>query len=346
MDLLRVMAMLDLLNGTDSRTRYPKTPAGQHNGKSRQDNDSQAGADRTDGGPGNDSQDAGNGQDDEPEDDEDGQDDDSEDDSQDGQDGQDGGGPGDGGPGDGPAGSGGPDAGDGLPANVDLTIPMLSVLGLAQRPGEAHGLGVLDPGLARRLAAEAAKNPRSTFEVIVTDPQGRAIGYGKATPARKPTAGKPPKPGHSAGSGAGARTSAAFTPAGPGPPGGYGTWTLTLEDLVLSVKLAAIPDGDCDHRDESAGYQPSDTLRRIVRIRDGECVLPVCVRHPRSCEWDHAIPWPAGRTCSCNGAMRCPHDHRLKHSPGWKIQQLRGGYHQWTTPSGRTYTKGPREYPI
>ena len=75
-------------------------------------------------------------------------------------------------------------------------------------------------------------------------------------------------------------------------------------------------------------------------------MLPVCVRHPRSCEWDHAIPWPEGRTCACNGGMRCGHDHRIKHSPGWNIKQLPGGYHQWTTPSGRTYTKAPKEYPI
>jgi hypothetical protein len=226
-----------------------------------------------------------------------------------------------------------------------MTIPVLSLLGLAQRPGEAHGLGVLDPGLARRLAAQAAKNPRSTFGVIVTDPQGHAIGYGKATRTRKPRTGTPPRPGHDGSGGTRDGTTVTFTPAGPGPPDGYGSWTLTLGDLVLTVKLAPIPDGECDHRDESAGYQPSDTLRRLVQIRDGECVLPVCVRHPRSCEWDHAIPWPAGRTCTCNGGMRCSHDHRVKHSPGWKIEQLPGGYHQWTTPSGRTYTKAPKEYP-
>jgi hypothetical protein len=28
------------------------------------------------------------------------------------------------------------------------------------------------------------------------------------------------------------------------------------------------------------------------------------------------------------------------------VKQLPGGYHQWTSPSRRTYTKGPRQYPI
>jgi hypothetical protein len=323
MDLLRVMAMLDLLNGTDARHLYPKTPAGQHNSKPGHDTDGQHGQD-------------------------DGRDDGRDDDGRDAEDGpEDGGGEpgngGDGGLGDGPAGNG---ADDGLPANLDMTIPMLSLLGLAQRPGEAHGLGVLDPGLARRLAAEAAKNPRSSFGIIVTDPEGRAIGYAKATRARRPKKGRPARLRQDRAGGTRDGTTVTFTRVGPGPPDGYGTWVLTLGDLVLTVKLAPIPDGECDHRYESAGYQPSDTLRRLVQIRDGECVLPVCVRHPKGCDFDHAVPWPEGRTCSCNGGCRCPHDHRIKHSPGWKAEQLPGGYHRWTTPSGRSYTKGPREYPI
>jgi hypothetical protein len=118
---------------------------------------------------------------------------------------------------------------------------------------------------------------------------------------------------------------------------------LGIGKLDLTVKITAIPGGDCGHEYQSAGYQPSDTLRRLVQIRDGECTLPVCVRHPRSCEWEHTVPWPQGKTCSCNGAMRCRHDHRVKEA--WTVEQLPSGWHQWTSPSGRTYTKGPREYP-
>jgi hypothetical protein len=44
-------------------------------------------------------------------------------------------------------------------ANANLTIPLLTLLGLAKHPGEAHGLGTLDPDLARRFAASAARNP-------------------------------------------------------------------------------------------------------------------------------------------------------------------------------------------
>jgi hypothetical protein len=40
-----------------------------------------------------------------------------------------------------------------------------------------RGIGPIDPDLARDLAA-AARNPRSTWCVTVTDSQGHAIGHG------------------------------------------------------------------------------------------------------------------------------------------------------------------------
>jgi hypothetical protein len=115
---------------------------------------------------------------------------------------------------------------------------------------------------------------------------------------------------------------------------------------VLTVKLAPIPDGECDHRYESKGYQPSDTLRRLVQIRDGKCAMPVCVRHPRGCDFEHAVPWPQGRTCACNGGCHCRRDHRIKQSKNWKIEQLPDGRRRWTTPSGLSYTSEPYRYPI
>ena len=45
------------------------------------------------------------------------------------------------------------------------------------------GIGPIDPDLARDLAAAAARNPRSTWCVTVTDRQGHAIGHGCARPA-------------------------------------------------------------------------------------------------------------------------------------------------------------------
>ena len=227
-----------------------------------------------------------------------------------------------------------------LPAWANLTIPLATLLGLAERPGQAHGLGPLDPALARDLAAVAARSPRSQWCVTVTDPSGVAIGHGCARPAR--TRGKAPPPG-------GNRDGPwAFTPRDdPGPPAGYGGWALTLPGgRELTVKLGPVPVTDCDHRHEARGYQPGATLRHLVEIRDGTCTFPACSRHARGCDFEHATPYDrGGRTCACNGAARSRKCHRVKQSPGWSVTQPRPGWHQWTTPSGRTYTQGPAKYP-
>jgi hypothetical protein len=70
------------------------------------------------------------------------------------------------------------------PRLADLVFPLATLLGLARRPGEGHGLGPLDPDLCRALAATAANSPHSTLCVTVTDPRGYAIGHGCARPAR------------------------------------------------------------------------------------------------------------------------------------------------------------------
>jgi len=268
-------------------------------------------------------------------------------------------GPGDGGPGDGGSGSsshggdcsgspgGGPAGGDlpALPARANLTIPLATLLGLADRPGEAHGLGPLDPALARDLAAVAYRSPHSHWCVTVTDPSGIAVGHGCARPARNRANAPPP----STRDGPPARTRWAFTPSGgPGPPGGYGSWALTLPGgRELTVKLGPVPVTDCDHRHESRGYQPNDTLRHLVEVRDGECTFPACSRHARGCDFEHAIPHDqGGRTCACNGGARSRRCHRVKQSRGWSVTQPRPGWHQWTTPSGRCYTQGPMRYPV
>src|SRR5579862_1244907 len=107
-------------------------------------------------------------------------------------------GPGDGGSGPpGPAGPDGPPPAPGaraggvpagFAARVNLTIPLATSLGLADRPGEIPGIGPIDPVLARDLARAAARNPRTTWCVTVTDADGHAIGHGCARPGPAPPA--------------------------------------------------------------------------------------------------------------------------------------------------------------
>ena len=238
----------------------------------------------------------------------------------------------------------------GFAGRVTLTIPATTVLDLADRPGEMGGIGPIDPDLARDLAAAAARNPRSTWCLTVTDSQGHAIGHGCARPApasstrrHKPgTSGGPDPPG-------GARFT--LTPADePGPPGGYGTWRFSTgipgqRDLLIAI--GPLPGGECDHRHQARGHNPGVMLRHLAQVRHATCTGPGCRRPATGCDFEHNIPYEAGgRTCLCNGNPKCRFDHRLKQDPRWKAEQLPNGDVRWTTPSGRQYVTEPTRYPI
>src|SRR5580693_2731942 len=189
--------------------------------------------------------------------------------------------PGPGGGGPGGSGPGGFDPPSGAPPTgparerrpADLIVPLATLLGLAERPGEIHGFGLLDPALARDLAAAAAASPRTEVCVTVTSPEGYAIGHGCARPARSsrppgpaasplalparlnltiPAAALPSLSGHAG--------PWSFTPRGrPETEDDFGTWTLTLPGgREFSVRLESVPVFECDHRYETHGYQPSD----------------------------------------------------------------------------------------
>jgi len=239
-------------------------------------------------------------------------------------------------------GPGGPLAGmipPGFAGQVTLTIPEATVTGRADRPGELGGIGPVDPDLARDLAAAAARNPRSTWCVTVTDSQGHAIGHGCARPVkrRKPDGPDPPGgPGFT------------FTPTGqPGPPGGYGTWRFTTGQQDLLIKIGPLPAGECDHRWQSRGHDPGVMLRHLAEVRHATCTGPGCRRPAARCDFEHNVPFEAGgRTCLCNGGPKCRFDHRMKQDPRWNAEQLPSGEVRWTAPSGRQYVTEPTRYPV
>jgi hypothetical protein len=228
----------------------------------------------------------------------------------------------------------------GFAGRVTLTVPLATITGLANRPGELAGLGPIDPWLARDLAAAAALNPRSTWCVTVTDEHGHAIGHGCARP-------EPKNHGKRAGPGPPGFT---FTPASrDGPAGGYGTWRLHTpgNGPDLLVTLDPLTTQDCDHRFESRGHDPGVKLKHLSQIRHATCTSPICRRPAAQADFEHNTPYEAGgRTCLCNGGPKCRHDHRLKQHPRWKVDQLPDGTFRWTTPAGRTYTTEPTRYPI
>ena len=267
--------------------------------------------------------------------------------------GADGTGPGPGGPASGGSGPAGPDSpppspgpahgAAGFAGRVTLTVPLATVTGLADRPGELGGLGPVDPWLARDLARAAARNPKTTWCVTVTDEHGHATGHGCARPEPK---------GHRqrAGPGPPGETGFKFTPASrDGPPGGYGTWRLHTPgagpDLIIT--LESLTTDPCDHRHQARGHDPGVTLKHQVQVRHATCSSPICRRPAAQCDVEHNTPYETGgRTCRCNTGPKCRHDHRLKQHPGWTVDQLPDGTFRWTTPSGRTYTTEPTRYPI
>jgi hypothetical protein len=246
---------------------------------------------------------------------------------------------------------GGPLAGvipPGFAGKANLTIPLATLLGLADRPGELGSVGPVDPVLARDLAAAAARNPRTTWCVTVTDGQGHAIGHGCARPM--PRSSGTARREHSAPDGPDPPRFA-FTATGqPGPQGGYGTWRLATgipgtRDLIVALHPIAIDT--CDHRFEAAGHDPGTMLRHLTEIRHATCTGPTCRRPSNRADFEHNIPYEAGgRTCQCNGTPKCRTDHRIKQDPRWKVEQVTPAVLRWTTPSGRHYETEPTRYPI
>jgi hypothetical protein len=105
----------------------------------------------------------------------------------------------------------------GFASRVNLTVPLATLAGLADRPGDLAGLGPVDPWLARDLARAAARNPKSTWCLTVTDDQGHAVAHGCARP-------EPKSHRQRAGPGPPDAARFTFTPASrDSPPDGYGT---------------------------------------------------------------------------------------------------------------------------
>jgi len=206
----------------------------------------------------------------------------------------------------------------GFPALVHLTVPeliapVLSVLGLADIPGELDGR-IIDPALVRELAkAAAAAGKDSSWHLTIVNDQGWAVQHG--CEGRKPTAKHP-------------GTGESVTVAG------------------RTFHLHQIPVTNCSHEYEEPGHDPSRLLRHLVNVRDRECVQPACSRPARDCDFEHGIEYSkGGKTCSCNGSPKCDRDHGIKHRNNWTVTQTAPGFHEWTTPSGRVYQREPARYP-
>jgi hypothetical protein len=204
-----------------------------------------------------------------------------------------------------------------LAAQLNLTVPLTTLLGLAATPGHIVGFGPLDAPLARDLAELAANHPASRYCLTVTGDDGHPLGHGCAR-------GRPPSLSLRPATGSG--------PAPP-PPRRPGSFTVTINPLAQDP---------CDHRHQEPGYKPSRQLRHLIWTRNPTCSAPGCRRPAAQCDLDHTVPYDqGGRTCECDLAPLCRHHHRCKQSEGWRLEQPSPGVMRWTTPAGRRYLIGP-----
>lgn len=197
-----------------------------------------------------------------------------------------------------------------LGGSVNLTMPAAAWLGRSDAPGEIAGTGTADAGTCRDLAAALAARPATRWCITLADTRGRAVAHGCARD-------------------------------GPGPPaaGDPTAW-------LAAVPISPIVTATCDHRRESASYQPSDPLRHIIKLRSRRCGFPGCRRPAVRCDDDHTIPYDkGGRTCECYLHPLCRRHHQTKQARGWRLDQPEPGVLTWTTPSGRQFTVVPEPYP-
>ena len=144
--------------------------------------------------------------------------------------------------------------------------------------GEIPGIGPIDPWLARDLAAAAARNPKTTWCVTVTDERGHAVAHGCAQPEPKR---------HRKRAGPETRDGPGFSFTATAEPG---TWQLRIPagpDLL--VRFEPINTRKCDHRFQAKGHDPGVKLRHLTQVRHGpapdrdaasRCTMRLRAQHP------------------------------------------------------------------
>jgi hypothetical protein len=208
-----------------------------------------------------------------------------------------------------------------LPALINLTVPVGTLLGWSAAPGQAGAWGILDRDESRAVVNAAAQHPRTRWCVTLTAPDGAALAHGCARGQHSHLLSDLAPPPH------------------PPPPA-------QLVELLRRLNLAFSPiaAGACDHAQAEDRYTPSRGLRHLVRARSATCDAPGCEAQAVNADLDHTVPWPDGPTDQCNLAPRCRTHHRAKQAPDWKVEQTESGVTRWTLPSGRIHVTTPTWY--
>lgn len=247
------------------------------------------------------------------------------------------------------------------PGRIKLLSPWRTLAGFGGEPAELSWFGAVTPGQGREIAAAAARDPRTRWQVIVTDDAGRPL---EVETVRRQRASDQ-APGLIEEVTLTLQASLARTLvqnpdlnqelrnllARDGPLA-----NVLAEAVVAADRAAAEAEhrarldhaaGGCAHTRQQSGYRITGRLRRWVMIRDRTCRNPVCRRPSAQSDLDHVIPYgKGGRTCDCDIGPECRTHHQLKQLPGSRLARATDGVFTWTTPTGLTYRKEPYCYPV
>ena len=241
-----------------------------------------------------------------------------------------------------------------LPANINLLVPIGTLLGWSASPATANGIGLLDPVETRDIVQAASQHPRTRWCATIVNPDGTATAHACA-PGQHPWTPPPPRtPTHAT------TPTGTPPPAAPPPPPTNDTCASRpreapdaaqlahLHELLDQLKLTAEPiaRGQCDHRHAEDQYTPSRKLKHLLRARTETCDAPGCNAQAVYCDQDHTTPWPGGPTDQCNLGPKCRRHHRCKQAPGWNVEQPEPGVVRWTLPSGRAHITTPTVYDL
>jgi hypothetical protein len=188
-----------------------------------------------------------------------------------------------------------------LAGSVNLTLPLATLLGWSQAPGEAGRFGPLDAQTAREIAQGAAASPAARWHLTITDANGQAVAHGCA--ARR---------------------------LGPGQ-----RWRFVLETEPIArgrcdhrnAEPGYRPSPRLAHLVQARTSRCSYPGCRRAAVR---CDEDHTVPHDQD-----------GLTCECNLSPLCRFHHRLKQSEGWRLEQTSPGVMTWVTPGRRRHTTHP-----
>ena len=245
----------------------------------------------------------------------------------------------------------------GIHIDVQVTVPLTSLAGLAP-PEDTTDSG--DPG-----GGECFKEPRNLKSSGAPPGQIAAITSEACNDAASPNSrrGLSTAGGRSL-SGSSGRSLPEPTPA---TPASQPAASLSAADGVAEVRIGArsvavpaltawaLAAGGTWRRlvtDPASGvvidvgrtrYRPPAGLADLVRARDRACVFPTCQTPAERCDIDHLTAWSQGGTTSLdNLATLCEAHHRLKHTPGWALtRDQASGTLSWHTPDKTIYQRHP-----